>query len=79
MKITRSTAGEPVSKRRALIGVDLTESPHFRSVWTTFREEGEDGVIIEPGAAELLGLADGSEAWVLPLEGSPDPGRSNAS
>ncbi len=79
MKITRSTAGEPVSKKRALLGVDLAESPHFRSVWTTFKESGEDAVIIEPGAADLLSLADGSEAWVLPLEGSPDPGRANAS
>jgi arginine N-succinyltransferase len=79
MKLTRAAGSEPVSKRRALIGIDLAESPHFRSVWTTFREVSETEGVIEAEAADLLGLADGSEAWVLPLEGSPDPGRADAS
>jgi arginine N-succinyltransferase len=71
LRLTRAAAGEPVSKRRALIGVDLAESPHFRSVWTTFLPLGEDAGVIEAAAADLLGVAEGGEAWVLPLEGSP--------
>jgi arginine N-succinyltransferase len=79
MKIARAGPGEALSKRRALIGVDLPESPYFRGVWTPVREAGDDAVTIDPGAADLLGLSAGSEAWVLPLDGSPDQGRADAS
>jgi arginine N-succinyltransferase len=79
MKIARAAKGEALSKRRALIGVDLAESPYFRGVWTPVREVGDEAVTIDAGAADLLGLADGSEAWVLPLDGSPDHGRADAS
>jgi arginine N-succinyltransferase len=78
-KIQRAAPGEVLPKRRALVGVDLPASPHFRSVWTPFRESGDDGATIDPDAADVLDLADGSEAWVLPLDGSPDHGRSDAS
>src|ERR1700733_7043928 len=50
VKIVRAASGEALSKRRALIGVDLPESPYFRGVWTPVREVGDDAVTIDSGA-----------------------------
>jgi arginine N-succinyltransferase len=59
-----------VSKRRAMIAVALAESPYFRAVWAPFRETGEDQIILEAPEAELLGLEERAEVWVLPLQDS---------
>jgi arginine N-succinyltransferase len=69
MKIGHLLPREQVSKKRALLAVDLPEPPYFRAVWSPFREAADEA-ILEPEAAEVLGLKEGSEAWVLPLDGS---------
>jgi arginine N-succinyltransferase len=74
-KIQRVAPGSPPPKRRAMVAIDLAASPHFRAVWTPFHEAEDGTAFILPDVADLLDLADGSEAWVLPLDGSPDPAR----
>lgn len=55
-------------KKRALVAVEMTTPPYFRSVLTPFEERKGDACAIGAAAAETLGLTAGSEAWVLPLE-----------
>jgi arginine N-succinyltransferase len=61
-----------VSKRRAMIAVSLPEPPNFLAVWTPFREGEGDEITLEAPAAAFLGLRQGSEVWVLPLQTSAD-------
>src|SRR5262249_34478982 len=56
------------AKQRGLVAVDGQGSPYFRAVLTPFQPEGEEAIAIGAAAMEKLGLADGAEAWVLPLE-----------
>jgi arginine N-succinyltransferase len=70
-----------VSTHRAMIALDLPEPPFFRAVWAPFRDDGAGRpsldrdparrsrqVVLDEPAALHLGIREGSQAWVLPLE-----------
>jgi arginine N-succinyltransferase len=67
-KITRLLAASDAPKGRALVAVETGEAPFFRCVYTPYRASGEGGAEVAREAAEHIGLAEGSKAWVLPLE-----------
>jgi arginine N-succinyltransferase len=75
MKISKLVPSGDAGKKRALVGTDLALSPYFRAVWSPYREVGEGEVILDAPAAEVLGLGERNEAWILPLEGSNDAGQ----
>ena len=58
------------SKTRALAAVECAGPPFFRAVLTPWRETpGEPPTAhVSPDAARRLGLVDGGDMWVLPLE-----------
>jgi arginine N-succinyltransferase len=70
MRISRLAPRGQVSKRRAMLAVSLAESPYLRAIWAPCRQVGDDETILEAPAAEYLGLREGEEVWVLPLQDS---------
>lgn len=54
--------------KRAIVAVEPSGPPWFRSMLAAFEERPDDACAIGRGAAEALGLEVGSEAWVLPIE-----------
>lgn len=57
--------------KRALVAVELGGPPYFRAVlspWEAAREVNDDACRLGAGALGALGLAEGDEAWVLPLD-----------
>ena len=70
MKISRLAPRGQVSKRRAMLAVSLAESPYLRAIWAPCRQVGDNETILEAPAAEYLGLREGEEVWVLPLQDS---------
>jgi arginine N-succinyltransferase len=55
------------SRTRALVAVELKESPFFRAVLAPIAE-GDDGCTLSAETAAHLDLREGDEVWVLPLE-----------
>jgi arginine N-succinyltransferase len=74
MKIASVLPRGKVSNKRAMIAVTLREPPFFRAVWAHFRETEENTTILEAPSAELLGLTEGADVWVLPLQESAGVG-----
>jgi arginine N-succinyltransferase len=69
-KILRLAPRGQVSKRRAMLAVPLAESPYLRAIWAPYRQVGDNQTILEAPVAEHLGLCEGDEVWVLPLQDS---------
>ena len=66
----RAVAGEPPpASPKALVGVDLRESPFFRATAGPVSvDDARGAVTVAPAVLESLQLADGAEVWVLPLD-----------
>lgn len=55
-------------KKRALVAIEPGGPPYFRAMLTSWEERSGDTCVMSRGVAQALGLAEGSEAWFLPLE-----------
>lgn len=66
----RAVAGEPPpASPKALVGVDLRESPFFRAASGPVSVDELNGAVtVAPAVLKSLQLADGAEVWVLPLD-----------
>jgi arginine N-succinyltransferase len=70
-RVIRLSASKDAPKTRALVAVERAESPFFRAVpapWRTARRGEETGAEVGSDAAAFLGVAEGDEVWVLPIE-----------
>ncbi len=67
VKITKLLAKKEHARHRSLVGVDLPDEPHFRSVLTDFIAEDDESGALGAEAAERLGVGVGDEAWILTL------------
>lgn len=56
------------TKRRALLAVEDTRPPWFRSVLGALEERPDKGCAIEAHATKALGLSAGDSVWILPLD-----------
>jgi arginine N-succinyltransferase len=66
-RLTKLLPASDAPKTRALVAVETSEPPFFRCVHTPWRGT-EDTAEIAKGAAEHLGVTEGTKVWVLPLE-----------
>ncbi len=74
-KVARFLAPAEHPKTRALVAVEVDEPPFFRCLWAPWRSAAE-GRASSAGsrgemsreAASRLGIAEGSDAWVLPVD-----------
>ncbi len=68
----RSKADRPMTPapgdKRALIAVELPESPFFRAIMTEVRDEGARGFAVSNAGWERLGLHHSSPLLVLPID-----------
>ena len=55
-------------RTRALAAVEKTESPFFRAALAPFRRQGDERAEIGGEAAEFLGVGEGDDVWILPLD-----------
>ncbi|MGH7281884.1 MAG: arginine N-succinyltransferase, partial [Polyangiaceae bacterium] len=55
------------AKRHSLLATETAEAPFFRAVIIACTSDGEHATI-DQDTADHLGLAVGSEAWILPLD-----------
>jgi arginine N-succinyltransferase len=53
---------------RSLVGVQLKEAPYFRAVLAHCTELTDDACTLSEEAAEHLGIGEGDDVWLLPLE-----------
>ncbi len=69
-RVTKLVASTGAPERRtALIAVESSEPPFFRSVLTPWRGDEDSGTAeIGHDAAERMGIAEGDSVWLLPLE-----------
>jgi arginine N-succinyltransferase len=74
-KVTRLLAPGDVPKTRALVAVESGEPPYFRCTWAPWRNAGEARASVSGSRGELaqtaaaqLGIVEGAEVWVLPIE-----------
>ena len=74
-RVTRLLAPQDAPKTRALVAVEMGEPPYFRCAWAPWRETSEVRSSVTGSRGELakdaanqLGIAEGGEAWVLPVE-----------
>ncbi|HEY4015492.1 MAG TPA: arginine N-succinyltransferase [Polyangiaceae bacterium] len=74
-RVTRLLAPQEWPKTRALVAVEGNEPPYFRCAWAPWRETSEARSSVSGSRGELardtaeeLGIAEGAEAWVLPVE-----------
>ena len=68
VKLMKPLAEGEVAKGKVLAAVELDKAPYFRALLTPFRGESEDTGSISDEVQKDLGVAEGGEAWVLPLE-----------
>jgi arginine N-succinyltransferase len=54
-------------KTRALVATESNEPPFFRAVAAAWRREG-DGIALDDEVATHLGLRDGDDVWMLPID-----------
>jgi hypothetical protein len=57
-----------LGKGRSLVGVELAEAPYFRAVLAPFGAIGEDACTLSDDTAAHLGVHEGDDVWLLPLE-----------
>jgi hypothetical protein len=55
-------------KTRGLVAVELDESPFFRAVLASVSESGESACAVGEDTARHLGVKEGDDVWILPLE-----------
>jgi arginine N-succinyltransferase len=67
-RVTKVLSASEAPKTRALVAVETSEPPFFRCVYAPWKASGDAGAEVAKGAAEHLGLAEGAEVWVLPIE-----------
>jgi arginine N-succinyltransferase len=67
-RVTRVLDAKQAPKARALVAVEVDAEPYFRCVLAPWSPEGDDAGALGADAASHLGIAAGSDAWVLPLE-----------
>jgi arginine N-succinyltransferase len=58
----------PEGARKCLIAVELKEAPFLRCIAAPAVIQDPDGAVLDPAAAQFLGLDVGSDAVVLPLD-----------
>jgi arginine N-succinyltransferase len=53
---------------RALVAIEKSESPFFRAAFGPWRRQGDGRAEVGGETAALLGVGEGDEVWVLPLD-----------
>lgn len=66
--LTKLLPASEAPKGRALVAIERPEPPYFLCVHAPWRQSGEAGAEIVAGAAQHLGVGEGSKVWVLPFE-----------
>ncbi len=67
LRVASITEAEPVTKDRALVGLDLTAPPYFRALLGSV-SQSEQGATLGASTAKKLGVEVGSEIWLLALD-----------
>lgn len=68
---THRVAARPVvafEGQRALVATDLKEAPYFRATSCAVRFDDDGAVLLPRGVFDFLGIAEGAEVSVLPLD-----------
>jgi arginine N-succinyltransferase len=68
-RFARRLEREAALKTRALVAIESTQAPFFRAVTSAWEaEDGRDGVALEGNVAAHLGIREGDDVWMLPLD-----------
>lgn len=67
-KVVGVLDGSDLPKTRSLVAVEVTGPPFFRAVLTEWRDTGEGAGRVSAAGAEHLGVTEGADVWVLPLD-----------
>lgn len=59
---------DPFDGQRALVATNLREAPFFRATTCAVRFDDDGAALLPRGAFDLLGIAEGAEVSVLPLD-----------
>ena len=68
-RVVKTAPSADVGKARALVAVESVTAPYFRATWGAFREDNAGEAVLADEVAAHLGVTEGSDAWVLPLDG----------
>ena len=67
-KVTRLLSAQEAPKTTALVAVEASQPPFFRCVVAPWREAGDARGELAREAADRLGVDEGHDVWVLPVE-----------